>query len=278
LGAAFTVGWLTNSVFSSLTGKKTETEKVNDLPVPPASSNNANAKMESRLDERLEKQLPASGDVVTAPVVDETVARKPVKEYTEFVNQPTVKAAPKEETQYMHQYVQEEPIKLKEQPIQVVEDKTILKQQPILHKQQEIQVQKEKPIEIVKSKTEVQTLPEIVDKTTVVQPVRSADNTMKTVEHESQSGRTTTNVQVTAPSQQADQIAGSNLVEKDHPNFVDKVKVKAHNAMEHAREKAREVFHKDDKTYEQSSATSSSIPVAGEPATGYDSTSTGFRQ
>jgi hypothetical protein len=226
-------------------------------------------------------------------MVNESEARQPMKEYTEFIEKPTVRQPTQTQTQYIHQHVQEQPIKLKEQPIQMVEQNTVVKQQPVIHRTQEVQVQQEKPIEVVKKTVAHETLPAVEEKEMVVQPVRSSDTQTKTVERSMQEGCTSTNVQVTAPSREAGDISSLSLEEKGHHNLLDKVKEKvggaktaAHDAIETAREKAREVFHgghgKDETmassqtstSYQQQTTTAaggmgSTVGTSGTQGTGY---------
>jgi predicted house-cleaning NTP pyrophosphatase (Maf/HAM1 superfamily) len=219
-------------------------------------------------------------------MIDESSARLPVKEYTEFIEKPAVREATQTQTEYIHQHVQEQPIKLKEQPIQMVEQNTVIKQQPVIHRTQEVQVQQEKPIEVVKKNVTHETLPAMEEKEMVVQPVRSSDTQTKTINRSSNEGCTSTNVQVTAPSREAEAIGSLSLDEKaGHHNIIEKVKEKvggakqaAHGAIETAREKAREVFSghsKDDTMMGSSTQTSTSYQqttntgASGTQGTGY---------
>jgi hypothetical protein len=190
-------------------------------------------------------------------MINESQARQPAKEYTEFIEKPVVREATQVQTQYVHQNVQEQPIKVKEQPIQQVERNTVVKEQPIIHRTQEIQVQQEKPIEVVKQNVSHQTMPAIEEKQTVVQPVRSGDTQMKTV----QAGPNS----VTAPSRDAAAISSVQVDERTGEHgFMEKMKEKvggvkqsAHGALESAREKAHEVFggHNKDTTTSTTSRT-----------------------
>jgi len=170
----------------------------------------------------------------------------------------------------------------------MVEENTVVKQQPVIHRTQEVQVQQEKPIEVVKKNVTHETLPAVEEKEMVVQPVRSSDTQSKTIERSTQEGCTSTNVQVTAPSREAAGIADLSLEEKGHHNLLEKVKEKvggaktaAHGAIETAREKAREVFHGHSKDETMASQTSTSYQQEKTTTTGMGSSSgtqTGYTQ
>jgi hypothetical protein len=109
--------------------------------------------------------------VVTNQTISEQQARRPVQEYTEFIEKPKVE----QPAQYVREQrvteQQEAPIKLKQQEIQQVEQKTVVQEQPVIIKKQEVQIEKERPIEVVKHTTQHQTLPAIEKKELVIQPV-----------------------------------------------------------------------------------------------------------
>jgi len=210
-------------------------------------------------------------------MVNESQARKPVQEFTEFIEKPALREATRVQTQYVHQNVHEQPIKLKEHPIQQIEQNTVIKQQPIIHRTQEIQVEQEKPIEIVKKNVTHEVLPPIEEKTMFVQPVRSADTQMKTVQAgHSGDGCSSTDVQVTAASREAEALAGLSLADKGQHNLLDKVKEKvggakqsAHGALETAREKAREVFGGHGQSKDETALNSQQTTTQTTQRTGY---------
>jgi len=195
-------------------------------------------------------------NVRTANIIDESQARRPAEEYTQFIEKPGVKQPTQYQTEYIHQHVQEAPIKVKEQPVQMVEQNTVIQQQPVVHRHQEIQVQQERPIEIVKQTVTRETMPAVTEKEMVVQPVRSADTTTKTVQRSAVEGAATTTVKVNAPSHEAaaintalDERAVTGKASGQH-GLMDKVKETlggakhaTHDAIETAREKAREIFN-----------------------------------
>jgi len=181
-------------------------------------------------------------------MADESQVRQPVQEFTQFIEKPTVTQPTQYQTQYVHQHVQEAPIKVKEQPIQMVEQFAVVKEQPVIHRHQEVQVQQEQPITIIKRTVGHETLPPVEEKEMVVQPLRPADTNLKTVQ--TTSGETT--VQVSAPSQNASAIKNTldertvksssstahGLVEKVEET-IGGVKQAGHAALE----KARDIFH-----------------------------------
>jgi hypothetical protein len=214
-------------------------------------------------------------NIRTANIVSESQARQPVQEYTQFIEKPPVQQPTQFQTEYIHQHVQEAPIRVKEQPVQVVEQNTVIKQQPVVHRHQEVQVQKEAPINVVKQTVTRETLPAVTEKEMVVQPVRSSDTTTSTVQRSAVEGCSSTTVQVTAPSREAKAI-DSALDERavtgnvsGQQGLLDKVKETlggakhaTHDAIETAREKAREIFNPSSSTGSttQHTGTSTSHP------------------
>jgi hypothetical protein len=188
--------------------------------------------------------------ITTAPMVSAAVANQPVKEYTEFIEQPKVQEATQYRTEYNYQEQREAPIKLKEQPITEVEQKTVIQQQPVIVRKQEVQIEKEKPIEIVKHSTDVQTLPAIEKKEMVIQPVEAVGHTQTTINKHITEAGMPADYQIRADAQDARALeTGLGETHSSHHSVIDKVKEKvggakqaAHGAIEVAREKAREVF------------------------------------
>jgi hypothetical protein len=79
------------------------------------------------------------------------------------------------QTEYQAQSVQEETIKLKQQPIQVIEQPSLIKTQPIITHKQVVEVEQERPIEMIKKTVGYETLPAIEKKEVLIQPVRAVD-------------------------------------------------------------------------------------------------------
>jgi len=186
--------------------------------------------------------------VVTNPnIISETQAKQPVKEYTEFIEQPKVQGQTEYRKETILREQQEAPIKLVEQPIKQVEQKTVIQQQPVPVQKQEDQVEKAKPIEVVKHVTETQTLPGMEKKEVIVQPVRSAERGSETVSKTMTEAGRPVDYKVTASPSDAERIAK----EESHAHgvvghikeTVGGVKTAAQGVLETAREKAREVFH-----------------------------------
>jgi len=114
-------------------------------------------------------------------VISSANAPVPSKEYTEFVQLPKVVENTQYQTQYQAQQVQEATIKLKQQPIQVIEQPTVIKTQPIITHKQVVEVEQERPIEMIKKTVGHETLPAIEKKEVIIQPVRAVDQGVQVI-------------------------------------------------------------------------------------------------
>jgi len=123
------------------------------------------------IDQRLKQMEAGAERVVHNETIREQDARRPAQERTEYIEKPAIQ----QPTQYVTQpRVMEQnvaPIKLKQQEVQQVNQHTVIQEQPVIVKKQEVQVQKEAPVQVTKNTTEHQTLPAIEKKELVVQPV-----------------------------------------------------------------------------------------------------------
>jgi hypothetical protein len=176
-------------------------------------------------------------------------AQKPVQEFTDFIQQPTIQEPTQYRTEYQYQERQEAPIKLKEQPIQLKEQRTVVQQQPIVVNKQEVQIEKEKPIEVLKQTVDVQQLPAIQKKEYDVKVVQASDQPTKVVNTQFVEKGVPVNYQVQATPDNANAIASMDQEGHHHHSVIERIKEKvggtkqaAHEAIEVAREKAREVF------------------------------------
>jgi len=212
------------------------------------------------VEQRLREMQTGAQNVTTNPTVSDKQAKQPVQEFTEFIEKPTAT----QPTQYMTQqnviHQEAAPIRLKEQEIRQVEQKTVVQEQPVIVKKQEVQVEKERPIEVVKHVTEHQTLPAQERKEVVIQPVQHTAETARTISETTTERGAPVQYNVTAEASTAEKIgshpSSGHNVAMHIKESVGGVKTAAHGLLETAREKAREVFHRDDKTADMSNKSS----------------------
>jgi hypothetical protein len=209
--------------------------------------------------------------VVTNQTISEQQARRPVQEYTEFIEKPKVEQAAQYVKEQRITEQQEAPIKLKQQEIQQVEQKTVIQEQPVIIKKQEVQIEKERPIEVVKHTTQHQTLPAIEKKELVIQPVEHTSQRERVVSKSTTEGGVPVQYDVRAEERSAQAIATGEShkhgVVEHIKETVGGAKAAAHGVIETAREKAREVFHSGSSTEKttqtESSSTSSTSNLPG---------------
>lgn len=215
------------------------------------------------VEQRLKEMGTGAERVVTNQTVSEEQARRPVQEYTEFIEKGKIEQPTQYVTEQRVMEQQEAPIKLKQQEIQQVEQKTVVQEQPVIIKKQEVQIEKERPIEVVKHTTQHQTLPAIEKKEFVIQPVQHTPQGERVVTKTTTEGGVPVEYSVKAEERDARAIATGEShkhgVVEHIKETVGGAKAAAQGVIETAREKAREVFHSGsstDKTMQSSSTTS----------------------
>jgi hypothetical protein len=224
----------------------------------------------------VEQRLREMGTGVERVVTNETIsdqrARQPVQEYTEFIEKPKVEQPTQYVTEQRVMEQQQAPIKLKQQEIQQVEQKTVIQEQPVIIKKQEVQIEKERPIEVVKHTTQHQTLPAIEKKELIIQPVQHTAGMDRTVTKTTTEAGMPVEYSVKAESNTAQAIASGDS--HKHSGVVEHIKetvggakAAAQGVIETAREKAREVFHSGssqktamDTTTSSSTTTQTNLP------------------
>lgn len=225
----------------------------------------------------VEQRLREMGTGVERVVTNETIsdqrARQPVQEYTEFIEKGKIEQPTQYVTEQRVMEQQEAPIKLKQQEIQQVEQKTVIQEQPVIIKKQEVQIEKERPIEVIKHTTQHQTLPAIEKKELVIQPVQHTPEGQRTVTKTTTEAGMPVEYSVKAESSAAQAIATGEShkhgVVEHIKETVGGAKAAAHGVIETAREKAREVFHSGSSQQKTSmdTTTSSSTTTSNLPGT-----------
>jgi hypothetical protein len=180
--------------------------------------------------------------VVTNQSISDQQARRPVQEFTETVHKQGMAMPTQYVTQQDVRVQQEAPIRIKQQEVQDVQQKTVIQEQPVILKKQEVQIQKEGPVQVTHQSTQHQTLPTIEKKELYVQPVESSGmghtTTNRTTADTGMTG--TTGYQTGTTGYQAGTTGyNSSTTEGTGHRMVESMKEKAHNVME----KTRDLFH-----------------------------------
>jgi hypothetical protein len=195
------------------------------------------------IEQRVREMESGAQRVVTNQSIREEQARQPVKEYTEFVEKPKVEQPTQYYTQQRVMEKEEAPIKLKQQEIQHVEQKTVVQEQPVIIRKQEVQLEKEAPIQVTKQTTQHQTLPAIEKKELYIQPVEHTAGPDRILSSTTTESGAPVTYNVKAEQRTAEAIESGSYEHQGIKGHLKEtmggVKAAAHNVME----KAREVFH-----------------------------------
>jgi len=213
----------------------------------PNGTTGSRAEIAPGIEQRVKEMGYGAERVVTKPVISEQQARQPVQEFTEFIEKPKIEQPTQYVTQQRVMEKDEAPIKLKQQEIQQVQQNTVIQEQPVIVKKQEVQIEKEVPIQVTKHVTQHQTLPAIEKKELFIQPVQHTPGPERVLSKATTEAGVPVEYKVKCDASSAEAIdirrSDKHGVVGQIKDTMGGVKAAAHGVIQNAREKAREVFH-----------------------------------